>query len=213
MRHVAAGALRPFSPEGGGQDEGLGTPVFAPKSEPLTPTLSPLGREFSVPASADFHDNLVIAAGPLRRIPARRRRPIKRADGNASVAVASNGNVGILAYSYKSRGMRCRAARSGAPILRGVASRMSCRARHCSGCGTRSSARRRQPAASPQQRRCRRHALRTGPPGRERVAIAALLQRLLDREAPRVFDRAELRLGFHARLEHGGQHGEVFVVV
>ena len=31
---------------------------------------------------------------------------------------------------------------------------------------------------------------RAGPPQGERVAIAALLQRLLDREAPRVFDRA-----------------------
>jgi hypothetical protein len=48
------------------------------------------------------------------------------------------------------------------------------------------------------------------PPQREGVAIAALLQRLLHREAPRVFDRAKLRFGFHARVEHGGQHGEVF---
>jgi len=54
---------------------------------------------------------------------------------------------------------------------------------------------------------------RTSPPQGERVAIAALLQRLFDGETPRVFDRAKLRLGFHARLEHGGQHGEVLVVV
>jgi len=54
---------------------------------------------------------------------------------------------------------------------------------------------------------------RTSPPQAERVAIAALLQCLLDSETPRVFDRAKLRLGFHASLEHGGQHGEVLVVL
>ena len=54
---------------------------------------------------------------------------------------------------------------------------------------------------------------RAGPPQGERVAIAALLQRLLDREALRVLDRLKLRLGFHARFEHGGQHGEVLAVL
>src|SRR4029077_7445536 len=34
---------------------------------------------------------------------------------------------------------------------------------------------------------------RAGPPQGERVAIAAQLRRLLEREAPRVFDRAKLR--------------------
>ena len=54
---------------------------------------------------------------------------------------------------------------------------------------------------------------RTGPTQGERVAIAALLQCLLDGEAPRIFNRIKLRLGFHARLEHGGQHGEALVVL
>jgi hypothetical protein len=82
-------------------------------------------------------------------------------EGVAGVAIVRNDErCGAPAYSYKSRGMHCRAARSGAPILRGVVSRMSCRARHCSGCDTQSSARRRQPAASPPQRRPLRHALR-----------------------------------------------------
>jgi hypothetical protein len=53
--------------------------------------------------------------------------------------------------------------------------------------------------------------VRTSPPQGERVAIAALLQCLLDGEAPRIFDRIKLWFGFHARLEHGGQHGEVLV--
>ena len=36
--------------------------------------------------------------------------------------------------------------------------------------------------------------------------------RFLDGEAARVLDRAKLRLGFHARLEHGGQYSEVLIV-
>ena len=62
-------------------------------------------------------------------------------------------------------------------------------------------------AALPAARRAR-----AAPPQRERVAIAALLQRLLDHEAPRVFDRAQLRLRFHSRLQHGGQRGEALAV-
>ena len=47
-----------------------------------------------------------------------------------SVAVAGNGKVcGAAAYSYRSRGMHCRAARSGAPILRAVW-RQGCPAAH-----------------------------------------------------------------------------------
>src|SRR6202451_1421469 len=53
--------------------------------------------------------------------------------------------------------------------------------------------------------------VRTSPPQGERVAIAALLQCLLDGKAPRIFDRIKLWFGLHARLEHGGQHGEVLV--
>jgi hypothetical protein len=53
--------------------------------------------------------------------------------------------------------------------------------------------------------------VRTSPPQGERVAIAALLQCLLDGDAPRIFDRIKLWFGLHARLEHGGQHGEVLV--
>jgi len=62
----------------------------------------------------------------------------------------------------KSIGMHCRAARSGAPILRGVKVRMSCRVCQARRCGTRSSATAlpRQTSASPQQRRCRRQCFR-----------------------------------------------------
>ena len=55
--------------------------------------------------------------------------------------------------------------------------------------------------------------VRTGLPQGERVAIAALLQRLLEREAPRIFDRIKLRPGFQSRLQHGGQQGEVLAVL
>jgi hypothetical protein len=54
---------------------------------------------------------------------------------------------------------------------------------------------------------------RATPPQGERVAITALLQRLLEREAPRLFDRAKLWLEFQSRLEHGGQHGKFLVVL
>ena len=91
-------------------------------------------------------------------------------------------------------------------------SRMSCRARHC--CAMRHAIERAAQAAGRFAAAAALPAarlVRTSPPQGERVAIAALLQRLLDREAPRIFDRIKLWFGFHARLEHGGQHGEVLV--
>ena len=106
--------------------------------------------------------------------------PSGERQSQASSSARNGERRGFPAYSYKSRGMHCRAVRSGAPILRGVAARMSCRARHCSGCGTRSSARRRQPAASPQQRQCRRHAVACGQaPTHDHAHRGAFLRRVL----------------------------------
>jgi hypothetical protein len=51
----------------------------------------------------------------------------------------------------------------------------------------------------------------TAPPQREGIAIAPLLHRLFDREAPRVFHRAQLRFALLPRLQHGQRHGQVVV--
>jgi hypothetical protein len=70
--------------------------------------------------------------------------------------------------------MHCRAARSGPPILAGVALKMSCRARHWTSCATRSSARCRQAFRSPPQLWFLRHHLR----GQVRHNAKALQYRL-----------------------------------
>ena len=109
--------------------------------------------------------------------------------------------------------MHCRALRSGAPTLRGVASRMSCRARHRMSRGTR--------GKRPPQAGMRVAAtgispaaglVPAGPPQRKCVAIALLLQGLFDGKAHREFHRRKLRLGLRRRLQRRERHGEVGAV-
>ena len=178
------GATRPArcvpSPQRGeGQDEGVRTSeINLKRPNPLTPTLSPLGRESKrrrrSQRRALWHPCLLIQI-PRHALP---RCALWRAD------IARRGREDVLPRLPLQRmrhAIKCAAQ---------AASRVAAAAA--------------LPAACP---------VRTGPPQGERIAIAELLQRLLDREAARVLDGAQLRLGFHARLEHGGQYGKVLIVL
>src|SRR5215469_3681698 len=86
--------------------------------------------------------------------------------------------------------MHWRATCSGAPILRGVTERISCRVCHCTRCGTDANATAlpRQPPGSPRQARLLKQKPEMAtPPQCERVAIALLLSCFFRFEARCVF--------------------------